>query len=168
MSKVAMILGPQFEDSEARIPYDRLKKAGHEVVVVGESRGKSVSGKQGKETFEIEQAASEATPETFDALLIPGGKSPANLRKNSDIMSFVRGFLATNKPIAAVCHGPQLLVEANAVSGKTMTSWPEVRSELEDAGARWVDKEVVEDGRFITSRKPEDLEAFTTALIERL
>lgn len=168
MSKVAMMLGSEFEDSEARVPYDRLKSAGHEVTVIGVEQGERLTGKAGRETLRVDEAVRNADPEAFDALVIPGGRSPANLRGNDDIVSFVRRFVYSGKPVAAICHGPQLLVEAEAVAGKTMTSWPEVRKELESAGARWVDREVVEDGAFITSRKPSDLEAFSRTLLERL
>jgi protease I len=167
-ARVAMIVGPEFEDSEFRIPYDRLRESGHEITVMGPSRGEMVRGKHGRESVHIEAAPRERTPEDFDAVVIPGGYSPDHIRTNRDVVDFVRRFADTGKPVAAVCHGPQLLIEAGVVKGKTMTSWPSVKTDLENAGARWVDQEVVQDGPFITSRKPADLEAFSRALLSAL
>src|SRR5690606_13048804 len=103
-----------------------------------------------------------------DALVVPGGYSPDHLRTSRSVVEFVRRFAQTGRPIAAVCHGPQLLIEAELVAGREMTSWPSVRKDLENAGARWRDAEVVVDGNLIASRKPEDLEAFCNAVLERL
>jgi protease I len=168
MAKVAMMIGPEFEDSEFRVPYDRLIQAHHEVTLLGTSAGETVRGKKGRETARIDAAAKDRNPHDFDALVIPGGHSPDHLRIDGDVVSFVREFANSGKPVAAVCHGPQLLIEAGLVAGKTVTSWPSVRKDLENAGANWVDKEVVRDGTFITSRKPEDLEAFARELLEAL
>ena len=168
MPKVAMLVGPEFEDSEAAIPLRELKKAGHEVELVGKQAGETVHGKRGEEDLRIERAARDANPDDYDALVIPGGHSPDHLRTDEAVVSFVREFARSGKTVAAVCHGPQLLIEADVVDGKTMTSWPSVRKDLENAGVRWVDQEVCEDGAFITSRKPDDLEAFSKAVLERL
>ena len=168
MAKVAMLVGPEFEDSEFRVPYDRLREARHEVTVLGVTAGELIKGKKGKESARIEGAIKDRKPQEFDALVIPGGHSPDHLRIERDVVSFVREFANSGKPVAAVCHGPQLLIEADLVKGKTMTSWPSVRKDLENAGARWVDKEVVQDGQFITSRKPDDLEAFSKAVLSAL
>lgn len=168
MAKVAMLVGQEFEDSEVRIPLDRLREAGHDVEIVGVKAGETLRGKKGKEEVEADRGIDEVFPREFSALVIPGGKSPANLRTNDQVVDFVKAFVATMKPIAAVCHGPQLLASANALRDKHITSWPEIRGELERAGAVWADEEVVEDGSLITSRKPADLEAFSKALIARL
>lgn len=168
MAKIAMVIGPEFEDSEFRGPYDALRDGGHTVTLVGVRAGETVKGKKGKESAEIEVAASEVNARSFDAMVIPGGASPDHLRTEKGVVQFVRGFVETGGPIAAVCHGPQLLIEADAVAGKTMTSWPSVRKDLENAGATWVDREVVVDGNLITSRKPDDLPAFSKALLEML
>jgi len=168
MAKVAMLLGQEYEDSEARIPLDRLRESGHEVNVVGLEAGETLRGKKGKEEITADVAVSDASPDAYDALVIPGGKSPAHLRKDERAVDFVEQFMTKGKLVAAVCHGPQMLVEAGLVDGRVMTSWPEVRAELERAGARWVDQQVVEDGNLITSRKPEDLEAFSHAILARL
>ncbi len=168
MAKIAMLIGQEYEDSEVRVPLDRLRAAGHEVVIVGLKAGETLRGKKGQEEVTADRAIDAVQAHEFAALVIPGGKSPSHLRTDARIVEFVKTFVASMKPIAAVCHGPQLLVEANAVRGKHLTSWPEIREEMEKAGAHWVDREVVEDGALITSRKPADLEAFSNALITRL
>lgn len=168
MARVAVLLGPEYQDQELSVPLDRMRAAGHEPEIVGIEAGAMLHGKNGEEAVLVERAVRDASPDDYDALVIPGGKSPAHLRKDPDAVRFVKEFVATEKPVAAVCHGPQMLVEAGVVRGRVMTSWPEVQGELEKGGARWIDREVVEDGPFITSRKPEDLEAFSRALLARL
>jgi protease I len=165
MASIAFILGPEFEDSEFRVPYDKLEQAGHHVTIIGTDKDQTVDGKRGKEHVKIDFVPAERSPDEFDALVIPGGHSPDNIRADEQIVGFVRRFVDSGKPVAAVCHGPQLLIEADVVRGKRMTSWPSVRKDLENAGAHWVDEEVVTDGSLITSRKPDDLEAFSNALL---
>ena len=168
MAKVAFVLADDFEDSEFRVPYDRLREAGHEITVIGTEAGKEVEGKRGKETFTPEATPDQVSPEEFDALVVPGGYSPDKLRTNEGVVKFVQGFFAADKPVAAICHAGSLLVEADAVRGRQVTSWPSVRTDLVNAGAEWVDREVVEDGNLITSRNPDDLDAFTAAILGRL
>jgi len=150
------------------VPYERLKAAGHKVVVLGAEAGKKVSGKRGEEHVTIESAARQQRPSEFDAVVIPGGYSPDHLRTDESTVLFVREIARAGKPTAAVCHGPSLLIEADVVRGKKVTSWPSIRTDLENAGAHWVDLQVVEDGALITSRKPDDLEAFSQAVIKAL
>jgi deglycase len=168
MAKIAVPLANDFEDSEFTVPFDRLKGAGYEIVVFGPKAGEKVVGKRGQASARIDVAAAAIRPEDFDALVIPGGYSPDHLRTNQEVVSFVRQFCATRRPVAAICHGPQLLIEADAVRGKTVTSWPSVRKDLQNAGAKWVDREVAEDGNLITSRKPDDLDAFCDAILDHL
>lgn len=168
MARIAMPVAAGFEDSEFTVPHQRLRDAGHEVVVFGAKAGEAVEGKRGRATAHVERTAGELDPAGFDALVIPGGHSPDHLRTDTDVVDFVRRFCASGKLVAAVCHGPQLLIEADAVEGRTLTSWPSVRKDLENAGAHWVDREVVEDGPLVTSRKPDDLDAFCRAILERL
>jgi protease I len=163
MARIAIVLGEDFEDSEFRTPYDALCDAGHEIEILGAKAGE-VHGKQGTETVELEAAASDRNPQEFDAVVIPGGSSPDHLRTDKGVVAFVHQMAQDGKVVAAVCHGPQLLIEADAVKGKKVTSWPSVKKDLEDAGARWVDSDVVIDGTLITSRKPADLPAFATAI----
>jgi protease I len=164
MSRIAFVLGEGFEDSEFRVPYDALVAAGHTIEVLGARVGETVAGKRGKERVEIEMSAAHQDPSRYDALVIPGGFSPDHLRTNQGVVGFVRRMVADGKLIAAVCHGPQLLIEVDGVRGKTVTSWPSVKTDLQNAGATWVDREVVIDGRLITARKPADLPAFTEAI----
>jgi len=168
MAKVAILLGDEFEDSEFRKPYDALREAGHEVTVLGPEEDETLAGKRGKEHITPDAAIADADPERFDALVIPGGHAPDHLRIHEPAVSFVRRFAATNRPVAAICHGPQLLIEAGLVRGRRMTSWPSVRTDLRNAGAQWVDEAVVEDGCFITSRNPDDLDRFDAAVCARL
>ena len=168
MAKVAMPVGEDFEDSEFRVPYDRLTQAGHEVVVIGTEQGAEIRGKKGTATATVDQTADAVETEDFDALVIPGGYSPDHLRMDADVVDFVRRFVDTGKPVAAICHGPQLLIEADVVEGRELTSWPSVRTDLENAGATWIDEEVVEDGNLITSRSPDDLDPFCEAILDRL
>ncbi len=168
MARVALLLDEMFEDSEFRVPYDRLRAAGHEVVVVGREAGKQVAGKRGKERVTTEVAAADVSAAEFDAVVIPGGYSPDRLRMDVKMVGLTRETFVQGKPLAAVCHAPWMLVEADVADGRTVTSWPSIKTDLINAGARWVDREVVEDGNLITSRKPEDLEAFSEAILRQL
>jgi protease I len=163
-----MIVGEGFEDSEFSVPLQRLREAGHEVVIAGSVRGETVHGKRGDSEAPIERTAAEIAVVDYDALVIPGGHGPDRLRLDADVVRFTREFMARGKPVAAICHGPQLLIEADSVRGRTLTSWPSVRTDLVNAGARWIDQPVVEDGNLITSRKPDDLDAFCDTLLQRL
>lgn len=168
MARVAFVLADDFEDSEFLDPYERLKEEGHDVTVVGKTAGKAVSGKKGKVNHTPEATADTVSASDFDALVIPGGYSPDKLRTDQGIVKFVKGFFGSDKPVAAICHGGSLLVEADAVEGRTVTSWPSVRTDLINAGADWVDREVVVEGNLITSRKPDDLPAFCEAILDKL
>jgi protease I len=167
MAKVAFVLGADFEDSEFKVPYDRIREAGHKVTVVG-TETKELKGKKGKEKFTPEATPKDVNADQFDAVVIPGGYSPDHLRTDEGIVSLVQKINGADKPVAAICHAGSLLVEADAVNGKRVTSWPSIRTDLINAGARWEDNEVVEDGNLITSRKPDDLDAFCAAILQRL
>jgi len=168
MARVAFIADDLFEDSELRIPWDRIREAGHEVVLVGLEKGKRIEGYKKQETFTTDVRAGDVSADEFDAIVIPGGYSPDKLRMDIDVVRLVRNMFTAGKPVAAVCHGPWMLVEADALDGKTVTSWPSLKTDLINAGARWVDREVVEDDNVITSRRPDDLPAFTNAVLRRL
>ena len=168
MAHIAVLLAEDFEDSELRKPLDALRDAGHEVSLLGETAGDTLKGKRGREEVVLDDAVEGHSPEEYDALLIPGGYSPDHLRLHEAAVAFTRDFAGTGKPVAAICHGPQLLISAGLVSDREMTSWPSVRVDLENAGAHWVDRSVVIDGPFITSRGPDDLEDFSAALLESL
>lgn len=159
--EIACILANYFEDSEFRVPFDRLSASGHHVVVVGQVAGEQLVGKHQRETVIADRGIDEVRPDQFAGLLIPGGFSPDQLRNDARFVDFVRAFAKAAKPIFAICHGPQILITADVVRGRTMTSWPTVMVDLRNAGAKVVDRPVVVDGNLITSRKPADLEAFS-------
>ncbi len=168
MSKIAVLVDQLFEDSEFRVPYDRLRRAGHEVDIVGLEAGREIAGKKQKERIRIEKAVADVSESDYDALVIPGGYSPDHLRMNIDAVRFTRAMALANKPVAAVCHAPWMLIEADLADDLQVTSWPSLRTDLINAGARWIDREVVVDGNIITSRKPDDLPAFSDAILRML
>ena len=168
MARIAFIVDKDFEDSEFRVPYDQVKQAGHEPVIIGLEAGKKLEGKKGKETIRADKVIQDVRAEDFAALVIPGGYSPDHLRMDARMVGFVRDFFNADKPIAAICHAPWMLVEADIADGRTVTSFPSIKTDLLNAGANWVDREVVEDGNLITSRKPDDLKAFCGALLRQI
>jgi protease I len=168
MHKIAILVDQMFEDSEFRVPYDRLCAAGNRVEIVGLRGGEVVVGKQGKERVTIERPAAQASEADYDALVIPGGYSPDHLRTSAEAVRLTRAMALAGKPVAAVCHGPSLLIEADLAYGRQLTSWPSIKTDLINAGARWVDRAVVVDGNIITSRKPDDLSAFSDAVLQLL
>ena len=168
MAKVAICIASDYEDSELDVPLAKLKEAGHTIVIVGQRRDEEARGKRGKSRIVVERAASEVQAGDFDAVVIPGGYSPDHLRLDPAMVKLVKDAVDAQKLVAAVCHGPQLLIEADVTRDRSLTSWPSVKRDLINAGARWVDREVVEDGNLITSRKPEDLDAFSRAILQRL
>jgi protease I len=168
VAKVAFIMDEMFEDSEFQVPYERVQDAGHEAVVIGLKANKKLAGKKGKEKITTDVAIGDVDASDFDALVIPGGYSPDKIRVEPRMADFTRQIDAAGKPIAAICHAGWMLAEANLIKGKTVTSWPSIKTDLINAGANWVDQEVVEDGNIITSRKPDDLEAFTKTLLAQI
>ena len=168
MARIAMLLDETFEDSEFRVPYDRLREAGHEVLVVGREAGRQLTGKRGEEKVTTDVAVADLSADQVDAVVIPGGYSPDHLRTDIKMVGLTREVYLRGKPLAAVCHAPWMLIEADVADGHTVTSWPSIKTDLINAGARWVDREVVEDGNLITSRKPADLNAFCDAILRQL
>lgn len=157
--RIACVVTNGYEDSELRVPYEEFRAAGHEVVVIGTKAGEKLEGKNGKDEIEVEASIEDVKPASFDALFIPGGHSPDQLRGDPRFVAFTKAF--ANKPIFAICHGAQLLLTADMVKDRAMTAWKTVQVDLKHAGAKVVDREVVVDGLLVTSRKPDDLEAFT-------
>jgi protease I len=168
MSKIAFLVDEMFEDSEFRVPYDRLRAAGHSIDILGRQAGATMDGYRHKEHVKIEKPVAQARVEDYDALVIPGGYSPDHLRTQREAVAFTRSMALANKLVAAVCHAPSLLIEADLVYGRQITSWPSIRTDLVNAGARWVDREVAIDGNLITSRRPDDLPAFSDAILRML
>jgi len=171
MTRVMILATDGFEQSELMKPKANLEQAGIETTVVSLKSGeiKGWDQKDWGESVKVDMTLDEANADDFDALLLPGGQmNPDVLRMNEGAIEMIKDFDSAGKPIAAICHAPWLLVEANIVDGKTVTSWPSVRTDLMNAGADVVDREVVTDGNLITSRKPEDIPAFSKALIGML
>jgi protease I len=166
---IAVLATDGFEQAELEKPVAALKAEGAKVEVVSPKSGQI----QGWEHHDkgravpVDKALAEADAGAYDALVLPGGvMNPDALRLEPKAIDFVRSFAEQDKPIAAICHGPWTLINAEAVEGKTMTSWPSLEADLENAGAEWVDREVVVDGRLVTSRKPADLPAFCEKMID--
>ena len=166
--RIACVLGQGFEDSEFRVPYDRLKEEGYQVDVIGVKAGEELKGYKGKEKVKAEKSIDQVKVEDYDALLIPGGQSPDRLRADRRMVEFVKEFDQAGKPIAAVCHGPQLLIAAHLVKGRTLTAWQTIQDDLGQIGATVKDEPVVRDRNWITSRKPDDLQQFSDAIVEEL
>ena len=166
--KIACLLANGFEDSEFQIPCDWLSAAGYPIEIIGAHAGDALKGEKGRETAIVDLSIDEADVDDYEGLLIPGGYSPDALRADDRFIEFVRSFDATGRPIAAVCHGPQLLLTAELQGGRTLTAWPTIQGDLRQAGANVVDRAVVVDDNWITSRKPDDLYAFTSKFVQRL
>ena len=166
--KVAILVTDGFEQSELLEPRKALDEAGATTMVVSPNEGK-VRGWNHKEwgnEVPVDVLLTSAKAESFDALLLPGGvMNPDQLRMKPEAVRFVKQFVDAGKPVAAICHGPWTLLEAGGVGGHTMTSWPSLRTDLKNAGAIWVDKEVVRDKNLVTSRKPDDIPAFNREMI---
>lgn len=168
--RIACLLDTGFEDSEFRKPYDAFTQAGHQVTVIGLEPGKELEGYRGKERTRAEKGIDEVSPDRFDALFIPGGYSPDHLRINPGMVAFTKAFFDDERPVFAVCHGPQLLITARVWKGRRLTAWPTIQDDLRQLGAEVVDEQVVVDANLVTSRKPDDLDAFareSLRLLER-
>lgn len=161
-----MIVGPKFQDEEARVPLDFLRKKGARVDVVSEDKGE-VEGLHG-ERIKANLTLDDVDIGDYDAMVIPGGRSPAHLRENHSAVDLVKDFFKTGKPVAAICHGPQMLAAAGLLDGVRITGYPKIADEMKQAGADFVDEPVVKTDNLITSRDPGDLDDFDAALEEAL
>ncbi len=169
VKRVAILVENGFEDAEFQIPYKALKLAtGAEVVVLGSQRNQEYKGMQGKVSIKSDGSTTEARPDAFDAVIVPGGMAPDTMRTNPNTVRFVQEAMAQGKLIAAVCHGPQVLINGDLLRGKNATGFVAVRQDMINAGANYVDEPLVVDGNLITSRQPGDLAIFTTAILSRL
>jgi len=169
--KVAIITESGFEEVELTSPKKALEQAGATVHIVSPQKEKVKAWDHDHWSIElpVDVNISEADPDNYDALMIPGGViNPDKMRLNKDCVEFAKAFLEEHKPVGAICHGPQLLIETGMINGKTMTSYYSIKTDLENAGVSWEDKEVIVDNGLVTSRSPKDLEAFNRKLIEEV
>ncbi len=169
--KVAFLATDGVEQVELTAPWNVLKQAGADVVLVSDKPGEiqAMNHDAKGQKLRVDVEVSRVTARDFDALVLPGGvANPDKLRTNKVAVSFVREFMELDKPVAAICHAPWLLVEADAVRGRTITSWPSLETDVRNAGGAWVDKQVQVDQKLLTSRRPDDLPAFCAKLVELL
>jgi protease I len=167
--KVAILVADGFEQEEMTSPREALDKAGAETFIVSPVEGEVQGWKHfdHADKFPVDVPLSEAKADDYDALVLPGGvANPDQLRMKAEAVQFIRDFFLAKKPVAVICHGPWTLIDAGVVRGRTITSWPSVKTDLINAGANWVDKEVVVDNGLVSSRKPADLPAFNKKMIE--
>jgi protease I len=167
--RIAALVDNGFEQVELTEPKKALEQAGAKVDVVSPQKGKVKGWQHTKwgDDVPVDRPIDQARADDYDGLLLPGGQmNPDNLRINEAAIRFIKSFVDSGKPIAAICHGPWTLIEAGAVRGRRMTSWPSIATDLRNAGAQWVDEEVVVDNGLVTSRKPDDIPAFNRKMIE--
>jgi protease I len=164
--KVAVLVTDGYEPSELTEPVKALRDAGAQVAIVSDHDG-TVRGKADKDTATVDLTLDRARPDDYGALLLPGGvKNPDTMRQDQRGVAFVRHFADSGKPIAAICHAPWMLVEADVVRGRRVTSYPSLKTDLRNAGAEWVDAEVIVDSGIVTSRTPNDIPAFNAKMLE--
>jgi protease I len=167
MSRIAVMITDMFQDVEYERPAEAFRKAGHEITHVGLRAGAAVKGEHGR-TVTIDTAVRDVSPSDFDALFIPGGYSPDKLRVDRDAVRFAKEFMESGKPVFAICHAAQLLITAQVLKGRRITGWMSIIQDIKNAGADYVDAEVVIDGNLVSSRKPDDIPAFVKAALEKL
>jgi protease I len=169
--RVAILATDGFEQSELMDPRKALDESGARTEVISLKSGeiKGWNHKEWGEKVAVDKTVDSVDPKSYDALLLPGGvMNPDNLRMNADAVAFVKAFFDAGKPVAAICHGPWTLIEAGAVKGRTLTSWPSLKTDIQNAGGTWVDQEAVTDGNLVTSRNPKDIPAFNQAFAKLL
>jgi len=169
--RVAILTEEGFEQVELTSPKQALEEAGAKVDVVSPKMGKIKAWDKTDWGIEInvDRNLNDVSPDEYDALVLPGGVlNPDKLRQNKEAVAFVSAFLDEGKPVAAICHGPQMLIETGMIGGRTLTSYPSLETDLKNAGAHWIDQEVVVDNGLVTSRRPADLEAFNRKAIEEI
>jgi protease I len=167
MSRIAVIITDMFQDVEYERPAEAFRKAGHELTHVGLRAGSLVKGEHGM-MVRIDRAVKDVSVGDFDALFIPGGYSPDKLRVDEAAVRFTGEFVASGKPVFAICHAAQLLITARVLEGRRVTGWKSIIQDIRNAGAEYIDEEVVVDGNLVSSRKPEDIPAFVKAALEML
>jgi protease I len=166
--RVAFLVEDEYDHRELSGPLDALQRAGAVVTIVGPVADAEYRGKRGNGTVRSDVAAGAVTIKDFDAIVIPGGHAPDKMRMRHAMVDLVRDAMEAGKPVAAICHGPSVLISAGALRGRTLTCWPSIAIDVKNAGGLYVDKPVVEDGNLITSRKPDDVPVFSDAIIRAL
>jgi protease I len=166
--RIAILAEQGFEDAELTETLRAMKEAGARVMVVGSGSQKSYKGKRGVAEVKVDADADQVRADYFDAIIIPGGYAPDRMRLHEPMIDLVRKAHDSGRLVAAICHGPQLLISAEIVRGRKVTSWPSIAIDLENAGALWFDEAVIKDGNLITSRQPADIPEFNAAIIEAL
>ncbi|WP_339230782.1 type 1 glutamine amidotransferase domain-containing protein [Oceanobacillus sp. FSL K6-2867] len=167
--KIATVITDMFEDVEYTSPAEAFKEAGHEVITIEKEKGNQVTGKNKETTLTIDNGIDDVNPDDFDALFIPGGFSPDLLRADDRFVKFAKQFMDAKKPVFAICHGPQLLITARSLEGRDATGYKSIQVDMDYAGAKVVDKEVVVcQNQLVTSRQPDDLPAFNRESINLL
>ncbi|MBC9931660.1 type 1 glutamine amidotransferase domain-containing protein [Chitinophaga qingshengii] len=169
--KVAILVANGFEEVEMTAPLEALKEAGAKVDIISPEKGKvrAWAEKEWGKDYPVDKSLSDANAQDYDALVLPGGVlNPDQLRINQQAVTFVGGFFEDGKPIAAICHGPWTLIETGEIKGRRVTSYPSLKTDLENAGAIWTDEEVVTDNGLVTSRTPKDLPAFCKKMVEEI
>jgi protease I len=164
--RALIISADNFEDTELLVPYYRLKEEEIEVDIASIKKG-TIKGKHGYEV-KVDKTLKEVNPDDYDILILPGGKAPETIRKDNNALAIAKDFFHKNKPVSAVCHGPQTLISAGLLKGRHATCYKSVAKEMKDAGALYEDKEVIIDGNLVTSRQPSDLPAFLRETIKLL
>lgn len=167
--KIAIVVENGFEQVEMTEPKRALEQAGAQTFIISPQKDqvRGWNHTEWGDTFHVDMPMDQANPQEFDGLLLPGGvMNPDKLRRNEQVLRFVRSFFESGKPVAAICHGPWTLIDAGCVKGRRMTSYPSIQTDLKNAGARWSDEEVVVDHGLVTSRKPDDIPAFNAKMIE--
>ncbi|WP_432653164.1 type 1 glutamine amidotransferase domain-containing protein [Salibacterium salarium] len=168
MSSIATVMTDMFEDSEYTSPKEAFEKEGHTLTIIEKEKGKTVTGKNEEAEETVDASIDDVNPEDFDALFIPGGFSPDILRADQRFVSFAKHFIDENKPVFAICHGPQLLITAKALEGRKVTGFTSIQVDLEYAKANVHDEEVVVCHNLVTSRTPDDLPAFNRESLKQL
>src|SRR6186997_519850 len=166
--RVAILVEDEYDHRELSGPLEALRLAGAHVSIVGPVAGTEYRGKRGDGAVTADLAAGAAKVQDFDAIVIPGGHAPDKMRMRHAMVDLVRDAMESGKPVAAICHGPSVLISAGALRGRTLTCWPSIAIDVKNAGGLYVDKPVVEDGNLITSRKPDDVPMFSEAIIRAL
>ena len=168
MALVGVVIDEMFEDVEYTKPAEAFKEAGHSLLHIGIREGQLVKGKRKRTPVKIDKSISEVKSDNLDAILIPGGCSPDHLRGYESAVKFIKDYFQTGKPIFAICHAPQILITAQVLEGRRVTGWKSIVQDIKNAGAIYVDNEVVEDDNLISSRGPRDIPAFIKASLKKL